>query len=259
MNILGHLTVLPQLPSELERLDALARNLYLRWQADPRALFRRLDRELWEEVRHNPVALLRDIDQARLDAAANDPDYRAEYERVLERFDAYLSGASWFDDAVGEEHLYAYLCAEYGWTETVALYSGGLGVLAGDHTKAASDLGVPLVAVGLYYPEGYFHQRVAADGRQEPVSVRADALEVPFTRVVDESGAPVSVKLKVYGQDVTVQALQGHVGRVRVVLLDTDIDENAPEQRRLLSRLYGGDERTRVGQEMVLGIGGVRM
>ncbi len=259
MNILGHLTVLPQLPEELTRLDELAGNLYWSWRPSARALFRRLDRELWEEVRHNPVALLRDIDQARLDQAAKDPEFLAEYEQVMARFDEYMAQPGWFEQQVGEDHLYAYLCAEYGWTEAVALYSGGLGVLAGDHTKAASDLGVPLVAVGLYYPEGYFHQRVAADGRQEAVYIRADALAVPFRRSVDADGEPVSVKLKVFGRELTVQALESRVGKVRVVLLDTDVEGNAPEDRRLLSRLYGGDQRTRVAHEMILGIGGVRM
>lgn len=259
MNILGHLTVLPKLPTELKRLDELAGNLYWSWRSDARALFRRLDRELWESVRHNPVALLRDIEQAKLDTAAKDPAVVAEYEAVMARFDEYMASRSWFDVNVGEDHLYAYLCAEYGWTEAVALYSGGLGVLAGDHTKAASDLGVPLVAVGLYYPEGYFHQRVAADGRQEAVYIRADTLAIPFRRVLDDAGAPVSVKVKAFGRDITVQALETQVGKVRVVLLDTDVDANSAEDRRLLSRLYGGDQRTRVAHEIVLGIGGVRM
>ncbi len=259
MNILGHLTLLPQLPKELERLDELAHNLYWSWQSDARGLFRRLDRELWEEVRHNPVAMLRDIDQARLDEAAADAAYLGEYRAVMQRFDAYLAASGWYGEAIGEDDLYAYLCAEYGWTEAVTLYSGGLGVLAGDHTKAASDLGVPLVAVGLYYPEGYFHQRVAADGRQEAVYVRTEALELPFRRIQDDNGAPVSVKVKSFGREVTVQALESHVGRVRVVLLDTDVETNHSDDRRLLRRLYGGDVRTRVAQEMVLGIGGVRM
>ncbi len=259
MNILGHLTVLPQLPQPISRLEELAGNLYWSWRSDARALFRRLDRELWEAVNHNPVALLRDIGQERLDAAAQDEEFLAEYAAVLGRLDDYLARPSWFEQEVGEEHLYAYLCAEYGWTEAVALYSGGLGVLAGDHTKAASDLAVPLVAVGLYYPEGYFHQRVAADGRQEAVYVRADSLAVPFRRAVDEGGAPVTVRLKAYGREIAVQALETRVGKVRVVLLDTDVEGNSPEDRRLLNRLYGGDQRTRVAHEMVLGIGGVRM
>lgn len=259
MNILGHLTVLPQLPDELGRLDELAHNLYWSWRSDARALFRRLDRQLWESVRHNPVALLRDIEQAKLDSAAADPEFLSQYAAVLARFDEYMAAPGWYEQEVGQDHLYAYLCAEYGWTEAVALYSGGLGVLAGDHTKAASDLGVPLVAVGLYYPEGYFHQRVAADGRQEAVYLRADSLAVPFRRSVDAAGKPVSIRLKAYGRDITVQALETKVGKVRVVLLDTDVDANTPEDRRLLSRLYGGDQRTRVAHEMVLGIGGVRM
>lgn len=259
MNILGHLTVLPQLPSSIGRLEELAGNLYWSWRADARALFRALDRQLWERVNHNPVALLRDIDQARLDQAAQNQEFLAEYAAVMQRFDDYLAKPSWFDTEVGEEHLYAYLCAEYGWTEAVALYSGGLGVLAGDHTKAASDLAVPLVAVGLYYPEGYFHQRVAADGRQEAVYVRADTLAVPFRRATGEDGSPVTVKLKAYGREILVQALESRVGKVRVVLLDTDVDGNTPEDRRLLNRLYGGDQRTRVAHEIILGIGGVRM
>src|SRR5690606_28015262 len=120
----------------------------------------------------------------------------------------YLASSGWFGEAVGEDHVYAYLCAEYGWTEAVALYSGGLGVLAGDHTKAASDLGVPLVAVGLYYPEGYFHQRVRAGGRRQALCLRTDARAMPFRRVLDENGAPVVVRLRAFGREVSVQALE---------------------------------------------------
>lgn len=258
MKILGQLTVLPRLPKELERLEELAHNLYWSFKADARALFRQLDRQLWEEVQHNPVALLRDVAQSRLDAAAEDGDYLGLYAEVLAGFDAYLAERTWHDEVVGEGNLYAYLCAEYGWTEAVALYPGGLGVLAGDHTKAASDLGVPLVAVGLYYPEGYFHQRVAGDGQQEAVYLRADPDAVPFRRLLGSDGEPVAVTVDVFGQEVTVQALEAHVGRVRVILLDTDVGENSTESRALLARLYGGDQRTRVAQEMVLGVGGVR-
>lgn len=259
MTILGHLTVLPQLPAELSRLDELAHNLYWSWQADARDLFRQLDRELWQRQQQNPVAFLRDVSQVRLDQAAADPDYLAAYQQVLKKFDAYLAQPRWFQQAIGKDHVYAYLCAEYGWTEAVTLYSGGLGVLAGDHTKAASDLGVPLVAVGLYYPEGYFHQRVAADGHQEAVYQRSDPLSLPFRRVHDDDGKPVSVTVRVFGSDVRLEALETHVGSVRVVLLDADVDGNSPTDRDLLLRLYGGDNRTRVAQEMVLGLGGVRM
>lgn len=259
MNILGHLTVLPQLPAELSRLDELAHNLYWSWQADARQLFRLLDRDLWQRGQQNPVAFLRDVSQERLDQAATDPDYLAAYQQVLDKFDAYLAQPSWFDTTIGTDHVYAYLCAEYGWTEAVTLYSGGLGVLAGDHTKAASDLGVPLVAVGLYYPEGYFHQRVAEDGTQEAVYQRSDPLSLPFRRISGDDGEPVTVTVRVFGSDVKLEALETHVGSVRVVLLDADVEGNSQADRDLLLRLYGGDHRTRVAQEMLLGLGGVRM
>ncbi len=259
MNLIGKLTVLPKLPEALSRLDELAHNLYWSWQSDTRRLFRQLDRDLWESCRHNPVAILRDIKQERLDAAARDPDFLGEYQSVLGRFDAYLARPTWFDGAVGKEHVYAYLCAEYGWSEAIALYSGGLGVLAGDHTKAASDMGVPLVAVGLYYPEGYFHQRVGPDGRQEAVYTRSSPAALPFEPAKAANGERAGVKVEVFGRAVAVQAWETRVGRVRVVLLDVDIDGNEPEDRKLLARLYGGDQRTRVAQEMILGVGGVRM
>src|SRR5690606_8737631 len=142
--------------------------------------------------------------------------------------------------------LHAYFCAEYGWHESVQLYSGGLGVLAGDHTKAASDLGVPLIAVGLYYPEGYFHQRVAADGRQEAVYLRTTPTDMPFTRVMAPDGSRGMVEVETFGRTVRNQAWQVQVGRIPVLLLDVDHEDNSAEDRALLSRLYGGDQRTRV-------------
>ena len=259
MRILGNLTVLPKLPPELQRLNELANDLYWSWQSDARRLFRRLDRELWESRHHNPVALLRDVKQERLDAAAAEPDFLAEYEQVMARYDAYYAKRTWFESAVASEHVYAYLCAEYGLTEAITLYSGGLGVLAGDHTKAASDLGVPLVAVGLYYPEGYFHQRVGPDGKQEAVYLRSNPAALPFEPALNDAGERAVVSVDIFGRSVRVAAWELHVGRVRVLLLDVDIDGNTPDDRQLLARLYGGDQRTRVAQEMVLGIGGVRM
>ncbi len=263
MNILGRLTLLPRLPVPLARLEELANDLYWSWRSDARRIFRRLDVGLWEACGHNPVAMLRDIAQERLAAAALDPDYLAEYTAVMARYDAYLAGRSWYDSAVGDgaqrDHLYAYLCAEYGWSEAIALYSGGLGVLAGDHTKAASDLGVPLVAVGLYYPEGYFHQRVGPDGRQEAVYLRSSPAALPFRPAQNAAGERTVVSVEIFGRNVLIQAWEVRVGRVRVLLLDVDMPGNEPADRKLLYRLYGGDQRTRVAQEMILGIGGVRM
>ena len=260
MNILGHITVLPRIPEPIHRLDDLAHNLYWTWEPEARRLFRELDRELWEGSNHNPIALIRDIAQEKLDAAAKDEAYLESYRAVMARFDAYLSAESWFQREVGrDDDVYAYFCAEYGWHEAVALYSGGLGVLAGDHTKAASDLGVPLVAVGLFYPEGYFHQRVDSEGRQEAVYVRHSPADLPLTLAVDDEGEPVQARVEVFGREVQLRAWTVRAGRARVYLLDVDVPGNHPDDRQLLRRLYGGDQRTRIAQEIVLGIGGVRM
>jgi len=264
MNIVGHITVLPNLPARLGRLLELAQNMYWTWQPDARRLFRELDADVWENSNHNPVVVLQEVDQERLETVSQDSAYLGSYDAVMARFDEYLASAGWFDSthpatAGAKPDLFAYFCAEYGWHESIALYSGGLGVLAGDHTKAASDLGVPLVAVGLYYPEGYFHQRVAADGRQEADYVKTDAADMPFTLNVDAAGAPVVAEVHMFGRDVAIQSWRGQVGKVDVVLLDVDFAANQAEDRRILQRLYGGDQRTRIAQEMILGIGGVRM
>ncbi|HEX7021453.1 MAG TPA: alpha-glucan family phosphorylase, partial [Trueperaceae bacterium] len=262
MNILGRVTVLPHLPEKIERLGELARNLYWSYAPEARALFRRLDAELWEHSGHNPIALLRDIPQEKLEQAAADREYVLRYRSVLSGLDAYLAGnGSWFARNVpqGQDHHYAYFCAEYGWHESVALYSGGLGILAGDHTKAASDLGVPLVGVGLWYPEGYFHQRVAADGQQEAFYERRDPLAMPLELARNPAGKEARASVTLAGREVQLRAWRVHVGRVPVYLLDTDVPENTPADRELLTRLYGGDQRTRIAQEIILGIGGVRM
>lgn len=260
MSILGRVTVLPNLPESIRRLDELAHNLYWTWSPDARELFRELDKELFENGGSNPVTLLRDISQARLEQAAKDPSYLANYQKVMVDFDAYQSRVAWFAKTYqGKNHVYAYFCAEYGWHEAVALYSGGLGILAGDHTKAASDAGVPLVGVGLWYPEGYFHQRIAADGQQEAVYQRKSPYELPFNLVTDKAGKEVRVSVSIAGHEVQLRAWCVQVGRVPVYLLDVDLPENNPEDREVLKRLYGGDQRTRIAQEIILGIGGVRL
>lgn len=261
MNILGHISVLPDIPQRTERLAELAKNLYWTWRPDARRLFRHLDPELWEQVGHSPAAMLRDISQEKLEEATQNPDYLSLYDEVIGNFDAYLSRSkSWFSERSNghKNDVYAYFCMEYGWHEAVALYSGGLGVLAGDHTKAASDLGVPLVAVGPWFPEGYFHQRVAQSGDQEAYYERLSPSEMPFTPV-QKGGEEVRVSVTLQGRDVLLRAWQLAVGTVSVYLLDTDVPENTPEDRGLLARLYGGDQRTRIAQEIILGIGGVRL
>lgn len=262
MNILGQMTVLPDIPKRTERLAELANNLYWTWQPDARRLFRHLDPALWERSGHSPVTVLRDIAQDKLEAAAEDPDYLRLYDEVVARFDAYLRrDKSWFSEASSGRpgDVYAYFCMEYGWHEAVALYSGGLGVLAGDHTKAASELGVPLVAVGPWFPEGYFHQRVAQSGEQEAFYERLNPSEMPFTPARDGAGQEVRVSVTLQGRDVQLRAWHLAVGTVSVYLLDTDLPENTPDDRALLARLYGGDQRTRIAQEIILGVGGVRL
>jgi len=263
MKVLGHLTVQPRLPARIARLADLPYDLYWTWKPEARRLFRDLHPEAWERSNHDPVVVLREVDQARLEEVARDPAYLEAYDRLIARWDAYRARDTWFRQAAAgsgvEEPRFAYFCAEYGWHESLALYSGGLGVLAGDHTKAASDLGVPLTAVGLYYPEGYFHQRVADDGSQEAVYVRVPPEDTPFTPVLDARGERAFVTVRVFGRDVRVQAWRCRIGLVEALLLDTDVEGNDDEARRLCARLYGGDQRTRIGQEVVLGVGGVRM
>ena len=259
MNILGHVTVLPQVPKKLKGLEDLSKNLYWTWSQEARALFRELDPELWEASGHSPVTLLRDIPQSKLEDAAKNKPYVRQLKDVLADFKAYQENTGWFGKVhKGKKHLYAYFCAEYGWHEAVALYSGGLGILAGDHTKAASDLSVPLVGVGLWYPEGYFHQQVKADAQQTAVYERKHASEMPFTPATKD-GEEVRVSVMLEGREVHLRGLQVLVGCVNVYLLDTDLPENSQADRDLLKRLYGGDQRTRISQEIILGVGGVRL
>ncbi len=259
MRILGRWTVEPTLPNELAPLERLSRNLAWTWSQEARSLFRRLDPDAWERSGHNPVRTLRSAAPERLAEAAADDAFVAAAERAERALRDELAPERWYDRAVGRDAVIAYFCAEYGWHESLPQYSGGLGILAGDHTKAASDLGVPLIAVGLWYPEGYFHQRIAEDGSQEAVYRRSDPNDLPLTVATTADGTPLEVPVEAFGRTVRVRAYTADVGRVRAVLLDLDHDGNEEEVRAWTRRLYGGDQRTRVAQEMVLGIGGVRM
>lgn len=256
MHILGHLTVQPQVPARLNRLEELARNLFWTWNSAALNLFRDLDAGLWETTGRSPLLLLRSIAPERLNAAAADGVYLAAYDSVLQEFDAYMTARP---VAARTGDSYAYFCAEYGWHESLPLYSGGLGVLAGDHTKAASDLAVPLTGIGLWYGEGYFHQRVSADGQQQAAYAAIPPGDLPFEQVLDTSGMPLRVAVPLFGRQVQLGAWRVAVGRVSVYLLDTDVAENTAEDRLILQRLYGGDQRTRIAQEVILGIGGVRL
>ena len=253
---------IPPMPAPLGRLAELAQNIWWSWNADARELFRRLDAALWRETRHNPVRLLQEIAPERLDEASREREILALYRDVVAAFDGALMGReSWCSRAHPDlaSGLVGFFSAEYGLHNSLPLYAGGLGVLAGDIAKEASDLGIPMVGIGFMYPQGYFRQRVNAEGRQEEMYEQIDRDRVPVERVLTNDGTQLSVALALPDRTVHVAAWRVRIGCTSLYLLDTDIDENAPWDRELTGRLYGGDQNVRILQEIVLGIGGVRL
>ncbi|MBV6417350.1 MAG: Glycogen phosphorylase [Steroidobacteraceae bacterium] len=246
--------ITPNIPEKLQRLPELAGNLFFSWDRPCRSLFEDLDEVLWRQTDGNPKLMLRCVAQRALDRAAADPVYLARYAQVLASFDSYLAAPAAPDDAP----LVAYFCAEYGFHESFPIYSGGLGVLAGDHCKAASDERLNFVAVGLMYGQGYFVQSVDSDGVQHAVYEDHDPRDLPVKPVRDAANAWLHIALDIAGHTVQARIWRAEVGRVPVLLLDTNCECNAPEDREITHRLYGGDKATRIRQEMVLGIGGVR-
>jgi starch phosphorylase len=254
------LEINPRLPQRLARLDEIAHDLWYSWDRSTRQLFARLDTELWNNVGHSPKVLLKRIDERRLNEAAEDPGFLNSYQRMLSAYDSYLgeTGRGNHSGVLGENDLVAYFCAEFGFHESLPIYSGGLGILAGDHCKAASDLRLPFIGVGLLYRQGYFQQTIDADGNQQALYLDSDFDDLPVTPVHDSAGKPASVDIDLAGRRLKVRLWQARVGHVRLVLLDTDVEENTPADRRITYRLYGGDRDTRILQEIVLGVGGVR-
>ena len=254
------LGVNPKIPPQLARLEELANNLWYSWDRATRTLFARLHPALWDALRHSPKAFLKYIDQQRLVAAAADPVFMHEFEQVLSAYDAYrnepprLNGKALLPD----KDLVAYFCAEFGFQESLPIYSGGLGILAGDHCKAASDMQIPFVAVGLLYRQGYFQQRVDGEGNQHAAYTDSDFGDLPIAPALREDGSEIHVTVEVAARDVRAKVWRAQVGRVVLYLLDTDLEVNRPEDRNITHRLYGGDHHTRLEQEIVLGIGGVR-
>jgi glycogen phosphorylase len=239
-----------------DKLQNLAYNLRWDWHPGTRTLFRDLDPHLWEEHEQNPVALLRRLDPARLEGV---PGLGERVDTLWQDLQSYLAAEeSWYGANHEERPLVAYFCAEYGLTESLKIYSGGLGVLAGDHLKSASDLGVPLVAVGLLYREGYFNQAVDPAGRQREAYPRTTFEDLPVRGAEDGAGRPVRVAVAFPGRAVHLRVWRVDVGRVPLFLLDADLPENGEEDRHLTARLYGGDQETRISQELLLGIGGYR-
>ncbi len=261
MRALHTYDVVPFLPSDLERLRELAFNLRWSWDVDTQTLFARLDRSLWHDADRNPVRLLGELRQERLDAAARDEAFQTHFRRVCDGFDDAMERPAWFQKVRLEpgRTCIAYFSMEYGLSEALPIYSGGLGVLSGDHLKSASDLGLPLVAVGLCYQEGYFRQYLNPDGWQQERYPENDFPNMPVAPVRDDDGQQVTVTVPFPGRDVHVRLWRVMVGRVPLILLDTNTDLNERrEDQDLTDRLYGVGQDLRIQQELVLGIGGVR-
>jgi starch phosphorylase len=249
-----------ELPLPLIPLERLAWNYWWSWAADGEGVFRDLDSEIWEECEHNPRQLLAKTSSFRLAEAATDPIYMERVRRLDETFQSYLTSPPQLQlDAITKEHPVAYFCAEFGVHTSLPLYSGGLGILAGDHLKSASDLGLPLVAVGLLYRYGYFRQRLRNDGWQEEHYGETFPNDLPINLIKNDDGTPLRIEVLIRERNVLAQVWRADVGRVALYLLDTNIPENAETDRWVTGHLYGGDRETRIVQEMLLGIGGVRL
>jgi len=249
------------LPNRISRLNELASDLWWSWNSDARNVFRRLDYALWRLTAHNPVRMLQLLPPETVDRALNDPEWLALYDRAIARLDAARAAHNtWVEShfpEIGGRSI-AYFSAEFALHQSLPIYAGGLGVLAGDHCKEASDLGVPLIGVGFMYPQGYFRQNITFDGWQEEVYEKLNWTDAPIAPAVTPDGKPCVTAVPLGNRTVLVAVWLVHLGRVKLYLLDTDLEENAPWDRELSARLYGGDRETRVQQEIILGIGGVR-
>ncbi len=254
---------IPYLPERIADLERIALNLWWRWDRRARWMLRAVDPVIWSATRHNPVALLRQVSPGRLAECASDPEFLKLYDRTLAAFDETLrTGDTWFSryfPDVSLDNPVAYFCAEFGLHNSIPIYSGGLGVLAGDHCKAASDLGVPLIGVGLLYSKGYFDQKLNLDGWQEDSDEVFDPEIMPLVRLTGPSGSLSLASVETSGRIIHVGAWLLEAGRIKLYLLDTNLPENDPEDRELTYKLYGGEHEHRLKQEWILGIGGVRV
>ncbi len=260
IKFLGSYNVVPSLPENLEKLRELAYNIHWSWNPDARELFRRLDRELWDDTNHNPVMILGRISQERLEEISHDDGFIAHLHRVHNKLNEYLTEKTWFQKKYTFDDSFniIYFSAEFGLTECLQTYSGGLGVLAGDHLKASSDLGIPLIGIGLLYKEGYFQQYLNADGWQHERYEINDIDNLPMKLVLNEKNEPLMLSVRFIERDVFFQVWRIQVGRISLFLLDTNVQKNNEVDRKILETLYGGNVETRIQQEIILGIGGIR-
>ncbi len=254
------LEVNPKIPDKLARLPELANDLWYSWHKPTRALFRPLNPRLWKQVRHNPKRFLRSVDEQTLQMAAEDQVFLAGYNQVLSAYDTYHEERAVCTSSVEfeEDDLVAYFCAEYGFHESFPIYSGGLGILAGDHCKTASDLGMPFIGVGLLYRQGYFSQHIDEEGNQLASYHDSNLDDLPVSPTLDENGKEVRIRVQMPGRSVHAKVWTARVGHVALYLLDTNLGVNSPDDREITHKLYGGDMDMRIRQEIVLGVGGVQ-
>jgi starch phosphorylase len=258
--MLHRFTVIPSLPPELAALHRIAYNLWWTWEPGAIELFKRLDPDLWKETRHNPVEIIGILQQTTLEGLITDEGFMSHLAQVDEKLSEYLTSSTWFEKyhpGNGKLRI-AYFSMEFGLHESLPVYSGGLGILAGDHLKSASDLGLPLVGVGLLYRQGYFRQYLNIEGWQQEFYPENDFYNLPLHLERDPQGKPLTFELDLAGRRVLVHIWRVQVGRIPLYLLDTNLEDNAPEDREITTRLYGGDQDMRIRQEILLGIGGVR-
>ncbi len=248
------------IPRELVRLSELSEDLYYSWDRHVRSLFHRLDRDLWDSSGHNPKVFLRRISQSILDDAVLDTVYMDEYNRILAMYDSYKNKNTHkqIEGLFDNDDLVAYFSAEFGVHESLPIYSGGLGILAGDHCKAVSDLGIPFVAVGLLYRQGYFMQTIDVHGNQVSHYQQTDFNDLAIRPATNARGEELHVTISLPGRELTLRVWLARLGHIKLVLLDCDVSVNTDEDRFITHQLYGGDLHTRIQQEMVLGLGGVR-
>jgi starch phosphorylase len=250
-----------RLPRRIRRLGMIVYNLWWTWNPDAQRLFDHIDRDLWERTHHNPVRFLRQVERAKLNAVTQDRYYLNFYDRTFRAFDEYMKAKNTWYQQNFDDHQnspIAYFSSEFGLHETLPIYAGGLGVLSGDHIKEASDLGLPMVAVGFLYTRGYFSQHITEDGWQEARNVRLKFEDLPVMPIMDDDGKPLTISVELAGREVHARLWEVHVGRVPLYLLDSDVEGNSPADRELTSRLYNSDLDFRISQEIILWIGGVR-
>ena len=262
MYVFNKITVNPQLPKNINRLQEIANNLWWSWNSEFLRLFKDIDSDLWETVDKNPVKFLKRVSQERIERASNDDKFVKEYNKVVKNFDDYMTSKdTWFNKKYpdNKNDLIAYFSAEYGLDETIPIYSGGLGILSGDHLKSASDLGIPLVGVGLLYKNGYFNQKIEGYGIQVSEYHDIDLENLPINPVKNEKGEDLIIYVKFPKRRLYLKVWEINIGRIKLYLLDSDIENNNPEDRDVTLRLYGGDQEMRIRQEIVLGMSGVEL